>query len=621
MTQAQAVILLNPLDGNPFSTSGRGDSLTNLETEAQLVRSFDVTDLVRQKTGIDTSNTDLLANLEVSSPTNTQLLEITYSDLDPAKAVEITQAFADEFLAFRESNARSLVDGQIELINQQIADRKTEQEKLSRELAKAGSTGQTAVLQTQLDAITTQINQLRARTAELQIGPFNPGQVVTPAKLHREGILDAWYAYAVLGAVIGAAIALLVSFVRSRTDTRIHHVDDVLVLGRQILGQVSQQDAASVQGDLGVIGPINVSASFRDLRVAVLTKERRRPAVVMLASASSDPTQVPLCTGGLAVAVSKANLRTVVVDTTASWPFPEGVGADRESLAALLSRDDDLSSVLIEVSDNLRVVSAQYGGDGADLFMSPAMGRLVERLRRVSDIIFVVSGGIRNSASMALADKADVLITEVIRGHSHVKDVTLPESLDEKDLGVVLVTGSEGADRDSEHRGQMVVRSDLKAASAPGSPRADGSEGDEAGETFLGEGGPSHEAPDHVAQAVADGAWDGESGPDESSDDGPDSADAAAGPVSGGEHAEADLGNDSSDGSRSPEGRSAVGGAKVGPSTIPQPSSTAQRKSRRRRTRRGQSVSETTESIDSAQLEESVHSGDTEEVTSAVTPA
>src|SRR5215207_3758046 len=76
---ANATILVNPLDGNPFSTKGRGDDLENLETEAQLIQSNNVARMVQKREGRATPIPEILAGLEVSVPPNTQILDIEYS--------------------------------------------------------------------------------------------------------------------------------------------------------------------------------------------------------------------------------------------------------------------------------------------------------------------------------------------------------------------------------------------------------------------------------------------------------------------------------------------------------------------------------------------------------------
>ena len=47
--KATATVLISPLDGNPYSTNGRGDDLTNLQSEAALVQADTVQQVVRQK--------------------------------------------------------------------------------------------------------------------------------------------------------------------------------------------------------------------------------------------------------------------------------------------------------------------------------------------------------------------------------------------------------------------------------------------------------------------------------------------------------------------------------------------------------------------------------------------
>src|SRR5829696_9237733 len=99
---ANATILVNPLDGNPFSTKGSGDDLENLETEAQLIQSNDVARMVQKREGKAAPIPDILAGLEVSVPPNTQILEIDYASRASAVSLSRAQWFAEEYLAYRE---------------------------------------------------------------------------------------------------------------------------------------------------------------------------------------------------------------------------------------------------------------------------------------------------------------------------------------------------------------------------------------------------------------------------------------------------------------------------------------------------------------------------------------
>src|SRR3954471_2009259 len=61
-SSATTSVLLNTLDGNPFSASTNGQQLINLETEAQALQSDAVAKMVVTATHSKTSPKDLLTN-------------------------------------------------------------------------------------------------------------------------------------------------------------------------------------------------------------------------------------------------------------------------------------------------------------------------------------------------------------------------------------------------------------------------------------------------------------------------------------------------------------------------------------------------------------------------------
>src|SRR4051794_14688636 len=118
---ATTSVLLNTLDGNPFSASTNGQQLINLETEAQALQSDAVAKMVATATHTRTSAAELLANLSVTNPPNTQVLEVTYSAPKSKDASTISQSFADSYLKYRRQRADTQIDGQIAQFDQQIS--------------------------------------------------------------------------------------------------------------------------------------------------------------------------------------------------------------------------------------------------------------------------------------------------------------------------------------------------------------------------------------------------------------------------------------------------------------------------------------------------------------------
>jgi capsular polysaccharide biosynthesis protein len=441
---ATAIILVNPLDGNPFSTRGSGDDLINLETEAQLVQSEDVGRLVQQEVGNDTSIPAILSGLTVTIPPNTQILQIDYSAETGTEAVRRAQSFADNYLAYRETRAKNLISNQTRRLSEQIADRTKEQSTLATRLNGRNPDSSAAnVLRVQLEAVTTQLNQLQARSAELRAGSTNPGQIVTPAALPAPGLIGSWIIYSLGGLLLGVALAVLLALLRSRVDNRIRHVDDIATAGHVLLGEVSQRDAATARASFGGSAPVAaLPETFKDLRVSLLTTEHRRPAVIVLATATHT-LDSPVTAAGLALATATSNLRTVVVEAF-DTQLSGGLAGEKPGLARVLAGEQSARSVMMPIRSHLNLIPSgnQVGVD--DLFMAPEMHRLVNDLRGSADIVLIVTGNIHDPRSKALADLADSVILEAREGLSSYRDLYRASNdyalLADKLLGVVYVS-------------------------------------------------------------------------------------------------------------------------------------------------------------------------------------
>ena len=517
---ANATILVNPLDGNPFSTKGSGDDLENLETEAQLIRSDDVARMVQEREAKGTSIPEILDGLEVTVPPNTQILEIDYSFPASVVALNRAQWFAEEYLAYRELRAKSLVASQTKRLEAQIAERGKEQLALAKRLNRANPGTAAGVLRVQLEAVSTQINQLRARSAELQSVSSNPGLIVTPAAIPPAGLLGSWIAYSLAGLIGGLIIAVLIALIRSRADNRIRHVDDVATAGQALLGEISSNDAVDAQMVFQGAGSTgNLPSAFRDLRVSLLTTEHRRPGVIVVTTARHDD-EPPSSIAGLALATATANLRTVVVEAMASHLMPDENG--HADLAAVLSGRSTVDNALVQVRPHLAVLACDDALGVDDLFMAPEMHALVGSLRHTADIVFIVTSNVHDARSKALIDVADSVILEVVQGVSSYRDLYQASNdytlVAEKLLGVVYLSRGRSAKRSATTN--TLVR-DTRAQVSPGKRTSVDPELGSKGVTApVADTAPDHEttpiadtAPDHETAPVADTRPDHETAP------------------------------------------------------------------------------------------------------------
>lgn len=409
--KATGTILLNPLDGNPFSTTTRGDNLANLTTEAELVTSTGLLDRVTTATGTTLSHDDLRAAASVEVPTNTQLMNITVQSRNPETAVLLAQSFAVEFLVSRRDRAVQRSETQIDSLNAEIEDRKKERADLEAELT-AGAREDSAI-SAQLDSLNAQILSLRSRIAQLRAGPFDAGQVVTPASLQAPSALRQWWVLAALGAICGLLLGAMVVWIRSRPGGR---------GGRALLAAVTPADLSPTaparpdrsQSD-GAAQPV-----LRELALRILTARRQRPLTLLLTASAGRRAQTATA---LAQAIAATGTPTVLIEADAASPT-----RSKLSLAGLLSEKPPA----LTLTPPLTTIPAGSLTLCEDLLLSPRMDRLLADLRAESGVILLSVGSADSYATRALEPHADALLHEGEQGPAPAVEA------DERYLGLIL---------------------------------------------------------------------------------------------------------------------------------------------------------------------------------------
>ncbi|MFB9313992.1 hypothetical protein [Nocardioides plantarum] len=446
--QATAVILLNPLQGNPFSPDARGDDLVNLETEAQLVTSDSVLDKLAATlprapvvTGDDVS---------VAVPPNTQLLSISVTGATDQEAEAATQALATLYLDYRKARTQSALFNQRANIDEQIQQRTTERSALVSRLdaLEPGSPGSSLLTQ-QILAAVTQISELRTQLGEVGSVSLDPGQLVTPASASGGGLLPAGpWAPAGLGLLLGAVCGGVGAAQLSRRGDLVRGRDDLDDLDALCWGSIAASDRAG-------------AARLR----AVLLAARQGPTTVVLVCRAG-PAGAPSgrralatsCVESLATSLAAARLRTVLVDVGGhTGDDPRGGAA---GLVDVVQGTSDPGSALDWDGELGRLGLGRDGAAFDDLVATPEMDAVLLELRATADLVLLHADAPASPRAQALAAGADLVVLEVPVGVVSLASLRSDlESLSRAgagSIGLVLVS------RDPRERGTP----------RPGEPRA-----------------------------------------------------------------------------------------------------------------------------------------------------
>lgn len=423
--QATATILVNPLEGNPFSPDGR-DGLVNLETEARLVTADAVARAVSNTVGLDDPDS-ALTGVSVEVPPNTQLLRITVERRDAAMARKLANAYAEEYLNYREARTASTVFTRQAHLTEELRSMQAQLTSLTKERAAPGASAERrALLDQQISGLVSQVAQVQAEQTTLGYVSQDPGQVVTPAVEESAGPLPAFVLGGVAGAGLGLLVALGVVYLRARRADKVGSRTDLIAAGYEVIGTDADADA---------------------LRARLLVELPERPSVVLLADAGQTGSASAVTAEALVDSLARARLRSVLVvlddsALAASGPQePKSLRRERGLIEVVRGRAS-LDKTLI-ASDGF-ALRLPPGGSldrpaWGDLLASPEFARLIEDLRERGEVIVFAGVALPGPDGQLLAGHADAVVVQATTGVT--TNAELVASLREVDEGPARALG------------------------------------------------------------------------------------------------------------------------------------------------------------------------------------
>ncbi|QRN80788.1 MAG: chain length determinant family protein, partial [Nocardiopsis sp. BM-2018] len=207
--------------------SGRLTGDVNLDSEAQVVLSERVTAQMAEALPGDPAPADLRERIDVTVPSNSNILELHYSARSPEAAQEGADALAASYLENRGEQARSVISGRLAALREEQEGLYERLSDLAAENAAAQGAERVSA-DAQADALRQEIGDLGNGISPLSAlhETVSPGQVITPAGLPESPSSPLPPLWLVAGATLGLIAGLLAALVRDRLDPRLHDTED-----------------------------------------------------------------------------------------------------------------------------------------------------------------------------------------------------------------------------------------------------------------------------------------------------------------------------------------------------------------------------------------------------------
>jgi Mrp family chromosome partitioning ATPase len=420
--ESSTSVLVQAVDQDVNSSSGRTKGTINLDTEAQLVGSGAVAVKAQQLLRSTVSPIGLAKDVSVEVPANTTVLVIRFDADNPKAAQAGSHAFAEAYLRNREETAQSGLDQQIRSLSLKTKQLTTSLSTINTRLAAAqvGSSDRSN-LESLRNNSQNQLNGLTSRLNELTTTTIGAGSIISDAREPDAPTSPDALLNMATGAMVGLLLGLALAFCRERFDRRLRTAADVRDRGQMtVLAALDERTTPHFDDVLQPYGP--GGRVFNRLRNEVLASLNAGDQIIVVTGASRG-SATTLVAANLAAALARtgsdvvligAHLPDSVVDAAplarmlgiSAMPGLSDLLAGRIGLARAMQRTPRIPS--------LRVITTGGAATAAGLMQSQRLRDTLEALRRQSGYVVIEAPSTTSSAdAQSLASLADAAILAV----------------------------------------------------------------------------------------------------------------------------------------------------------------------------------------------------------------
>lgn len=226
--EAESRVLIKPIPSTPFINAG---------TESQVVGSTSVARLVQTRLSVPSSAGALLAHLSVEplqGPTSNQseVLVISYTSPDPVFAQRAANAFAEEYVLRRQSQAVTLATGAQSSLQRRMRTIRGRLRTIIGQIEAAREAGETTkveTLETERSVLSSQLGVLQQQLGDAtsQAVNIDAGEVLEAAPVPRKPAFPNHTSHGAMGVALGLLLGVGLAFLREHFDDRFRGRRDV----------------------------------------------------------------------------------------------------------------------------------------------------------------------------------------------------------------------------------------------------------------------------------------------------------------------------------------------------------------------------------------------------------
>ncbi len=364
--RSRSALLIGNVFNNPYPNGAEfwlGQQLA--QTYADIAQRQPVRDQAMKALGLL-----WLPEYRVTVPSNTLLLEINVTDTDPLRAQAVAQELANQLVLVSPTGPRPndqarqvFITQQLTTLEEQIQSTNEQIQARQGDLGRLDSARQIADVTNQIGGLQNKLNTLQANYAALltstRQGAINSLSIIENASTAVQTGPDV-FRTVVAATAVGLTLAVGAAYFLDYLDDTLKSAEEIAALVKiPLLGSVVSL-SRDQEPDRGLVVSKHprsaIAESFRALRTGIQFSTMERPGRLLLVTSSSPGEGKSTVTANLALVLSQANQRVLLIDADLRRPAQHSIF----KLSNLLG----LTSLLLEVGEDadLKQVEAAVAG-------------------------------------------------------------------------------------------------------------------------------------------------------------------------------------------------------------------------------------------------------------------
>jgi tyrosine-protein kinase len=434
-------------------------SSVNMADEKQVAGSVAVANLVIDELGLSAPPLEVLKNLSINVPVDSNILTISYTGPSPRAAKRMADAFLQAYIDFRQQGQQEALDSALASIRHQIALLTAQLGRVEDSLSSEQDPNQRALDTSRASALIAQIGTLEERAASL-VSPEQAqlARILNAASLPTSVSTPSYPVNAAVGLMAGLVLGLVAALVLDRIDDRVRSREDVETrLGAPVLGVIPRMGPKDLGPLVAADRPSSPEAeAYKQLRADLRVAASRSSARAILVTSSRAGEGKTVAVANLAVTLARGGQRVILVSADLRTPDLDRLfgRSDGPGLVDVLMNGVSLERAIQETSiADLRLLqSGTPAADPYECLASPGLSRVLRDLRRMADVVLVDSAPLLAVADPAMiAPECDAVLFVADAQSASRKDLVESrhqlERMQTQVLGGVLMNAATDAGR------------------------------------------------------------------------------------------------------------------------------------------------------------------------------